>query len=39
MLRVEIPKLINAIGILVAKRLLVVVTYHFLLKDEANGIN
>jgi hypothetical protein len=39
LLRVEIPKLINVIGILVTKRLLVVITYRFLPKDEANGIN
>jgi hypothetical protein len=39
MLRVEILKLINAMGILVTKELLVLVIYHLLLKDEANGIS
>jgi hypothetical protein len=32
MLKVEIPRLINAMGILVIKRLLVAITYHLLLK-------
>jgi len=39
MLRVKIPKLISAMGILVIKGLLVVETYYPLPKDEANGIN
>jgi len=40
MLRVEIPRLISAMGILVIKRLLVAITYHLLLKwDEANEIS
>jgi hypothetical protein len=40
MLKVEIPRLISAMGILVIKRLLVSITYHLLLKwDEANGIS
>jgi hypothetical protein len=39
LLRVEILRPINAMGILVTKRLLMVVTYHLLPKDEANGIS
>jgi hypothetical protein len=39
MLRVEICKPIIAMGILVTKGLLMVVTYHLLPKDEANGIS
>jgi hypothetical protein len=39
MLRVEIPKLISAIGIFVTKKLLVLVIYHLLLKEETNGTN
>jgi hypothetical protein len=39
MLRVEILKLISAKGILVTKGLLMVITYHPLLKDEANGVS
>jgi hypothetical protein len=38
-LRVEIPKLIIVIGILIIKRLLVVITYHFLPKNEIIRIN
>jgi len=39
LLRVEIFKPISAMGILVIKGLLMVVTYHLLPKDEANGIS
>jgi hypothetical protein len=39
LLRVETPKLINAMGILIIKGLLMVVIYHLLPKDETNGIN
>jgi hypothetical protein len=39
LLRVKIPKLINIIGILIIKKLLVVVIYNFLSKDETNGIS
>jgi hypothetical protein len=38
-LRVKIPKKISVIGILIIKKLLMVVTYNFLSKDETNGIN
>jgi hypothetical protein len=38
-LRVEIPKLIIVISILITKGLLVIITYHFLPKDEINRIN
>jgi hypothetical protein len=36
---VEILKLIIAMSILVTKRLLMVVTYHFFPKDETNQIS
>jgi hypothetical protein len=39
LLRVKIPKLISAMDILVTKRLLPVITYHLLFKDEVNGIS
>jgi len=39
LLRVEILRPISAMGILVTKGLLMVVTYHLLPKDEANGIS
>jgi hypothetical protein len=39
LLRVEIPKLISAMGILVTKSLLMIISYHLLLKDEVNGIS
>jgi hypothetical protein len=38
MFMVEILKLIGAMGIIIVKRLLMVVTYHFLPKDKANEI-
>jgi hypothetical protein len=39
LLRVEILRPISAMGILVTKGLLMVITYYLLPKDEANGIN
>jgi hypothetical protein len=39
LLKVEIFRLISAMGILITKWLLLVITYHLLLKVEANGIN
>jgi hypothetical protein len=39
MWKVKIPMLISAMGILVIKGLLTVVTYHLLLNNEVNGIN
>ncbi len=38
LLRVEILMLISVMGILVIKRLLVIITYHLLLKDELMGL-
>jgi hypothetical protein len=39
MLKVKIPRLISAMGFLIIKRLLMVVIYHILPKDEVNVIN
>lgn len=39
LLRVEILRLTSAMGILVTRGLLVVITYYLLLKDEANGVS
>ncbi len=37
LLRAEILRLTSAMGILVTRGLLIVITYYPLLKDEANG--
>jgi hypothetical protein len=38
MLWVKLPRLISAISILVTRGLLMVIMYHLLSKDEANGL-